>query len=227
MNGGPGCSSELGMFTENGPYNIKFNKTTHPYITFEKNEYSWNNKANMLFIDQPIGTGFSFAHDIFSYRTNAYDISVDFYNFLVGFLEEYPSFKGRKIYITGESYAGHYIPVFTKFLLDHPNPDINLGGIAIGNGWVDPFYQFPAYNTFALENEIINYGKYSILYLLYEVCQYSMLLNIPMLSLAPCNFPTSYMEGNWYQPDFNYYDIREPCVSEYGCYPYNGLEDMF
>jgi len=67
-------------------------------------------------------------------------LSDDFYAFLTGFLEKYPDFKNRPIYLTGESYAGHYIPLFAKRLYKEQNPNINLAGIAIGNGWVDPFY---------------------------------------------------------------------------------------
>ncbi len=75
-----------------------------------------------------------------SYRTNEYQISQDFYIFLNQFLYKYPQFKKRPIFLTGESYAGHYIPAFAKMIKFYDNPDINLAGIAIGNGWVDPFY---------------------------------------------------------------------------------------
>lgn len=67
-------------------------------------------------------------------------MAFDFYFFLEMFIKKYPEFKERPIYITGESYAGHYIPAFSKFIKDRNNSDINLAGIAIGNGWVDPFY---------------------------------------------------------------------------------------
>jgi len=67
-------------------------------------------------------------------------ISEDFYNFLHNFMVKYPEFKGREIYITGESYAGHYIPNIARKLQLKEDPWINLAGIAIGNGWVDPFY---------------------------------------------------------------------------------------
>ena len=61
LQGGPGCSSMLGIYTENGPFNFKYH-SEHPKQPFEleKNEYSWNNHANVMYIDQPLGTGFSF-----------------------------------------------------------------------------------------------------------------------------------------------------------------------
>ena len=78
INGGPGCSSMIGAFTENGPYNLKYNKTYDPKFKFEKNEYSWNQKANVLYIDQPVGTGFSFVKKFFDRRTKEGEIAKDF-----------------------------------------------------------------------------------------------------------------------------------------------------
>ena len=51
LNGGPGCSSLIGAFTENGPYNVKFNSTGIPMLSLEKNNYSWNQNANLLYLD--------------------------------------------------------------------------------------------------------------------------------------------------------------------------------
>jgi cathepsin A (carboxypeptidase C) len=52
LQGGPGCSSMLGMFTENGPYNFKYNAdSVNDRFIFEKNEFSWNNNANVLYLD--------------------------------------------------------------------------------------------------------------------------------------------------------------------------------
>ena len=69
LQGGPGCSSMLGLFTENGPYNFSFDPEhiKDPYI-FEKNEWSWNNKANVMYVDQPLGTGMSFANRLGAFR---------------------------------------------------------------------------------------------------------------------------------------------------------------
>jgi carboxypeptidase C (cathepsin A) len=77
--------------------------------------------------------------------------------FLKGYLEENPEFKGRDFFITGESYAGHYIPAIAYYLINTATDvELNLKGIAIGNGLVDPFAQYPAYATFSYENELIS-----------------------------------------------------------------------
>ena len=141
LQGGPGCSSMLGLYTENGPYNFKFDKD-HVKDPFElvKNKLSWNNAANVMYVDQPIGTGFSFTDSWSAFRMTEDQVAEDFYIFIHNFLLKYPKFQGREIFLTGESYAGHYIPVIARTLQLKDDPWINLAGLAIGNGWVDPFY---------------------------------------------------------------------------------------
>ena len=90
--------------------------------------------------------------------------------FLENFLNAYPEFKGRKIFLTGESYAGHYIPVIARHIQKSKHPDINIAGLAIGNGWVDPFYQYPAYPKFAFENELIGKGHEMLLGFFNDLC---------------------------------------------------------
>lgn len=91
-----------------------------------------------MFVDQPLGTGFSFINEITNLRTNTHDIAVDFYKFLTNFYEKYPEYTKQELFLTGESFAGHYIPAIANYL--HLETEIKLAGVAIGNGWVDPFY---------------------------------------------------------------------------------------
>ncbi|KAG0503571.1 hypothetical protein HPP92_003643 [Vanilla planifolia] len=131
LNGGPGCSSigggammELGSFFVN-----KDGKTLY------KNKYAWNNEANMLFLESPAGVGFSYSNRTADYYQNG-DASTanDNYNFLIGWLERFPHYKHRDFYITGESYAGHYIPQLANFIIrknyQESSNFINLKGVA-------------------------------------------------------------------------------------------------
>lgn len=129
----------LGLWTENGPYNYKYNASSiEDRAKFEFNEHSWNNHANVLYIDQPIGTGFSFNENFKNFRTNEDLIAFDFYVFIHGFWKKYPEYRNLPLYLTGESFAGHYIPAIANFL--HELTSVEIAGVAIGNGWVDPFY---------------------------------------------------------------------------------------
>lgn len=148
LTGGPGCSSEIATYFENGPFGVK-DKTVH------KNENSWNNVANLLYVDNPIGTGFSQAA-ITDYDTKESEIAAHMHQFVQGWLEQNPEFKGRDFYITGESYAGHYIPAISAYFVSHGKDlDIHFKGLGIGNGWVDPYVQYPQYAEFAHDNKLI------------------------------------------------------------------------
>ena len=108
LTGGPGCASELAVMYENGPWKINDD------ITLRKNPYSWNTNANIVFVDQPIGTGYSnLKGSTGDLDTNETQIAKDFYVFMTGFIERYPEYKGRSLFVTGESYAGHYIPAIS------------------------------------------------------------------------------------------------------------------
>ncbi|KAL7580721.1 hypothetical protein ACA910_001006 [Epithemia clementina (nom. ined.)] len=151
LNGGPGCSSMDGLFLENGPF--QWIVVDGKYM-LQKNPFSWHNApAYTLYIDQPVGTGLSFTTSK-DYPTNDAEINIDFYYFLTSFFDlhadkfvENGSVK-RKLFFSGESHAGHYIPSMMNFILkqneDHKKVNIPLAGAAIGNGWMDPVYQYAA-----------------------------------------------------------------------------------
>ena len=131
LNGGPGCSSLFGFFAEVGPV------TSDNFADeFKKNPFSWNNNANLLAIEQPAGVGFSKTDNKNFHWTD--DITAE--NLLVGvkdFLKEF-NIQNKDFYISGESYAGVYIPFLATHMLEDTSSDkVNLKGILIGNGLTD------------------------------------------------------------------------------------------
>lgn len=163
LNGGPGCSSMDGLFIENGPLKLVPPSESHSDWSIQTNEYSWHKApAYMLYIDQPVGTGLSFTKKK-KYCKNDQEINLDFYVFLQNFLHVHEDKfvvesngrkqMNRKLYFSGESHAGHYIPSMMDFILQRnsdtdpksaPEILIHLAGAAIGNGWTDPMYQYSA-----------------------------------------------------------------------------------
>lgn len=89
---------------------------------------------------------------------------------MLGFLADHPELAGRDFYITGESYAGHYIPAIAYHLLYEVETGLNMKGIAIGDGLVDPYNQYPAYATYSYENGLVNEAGYKLLKAGMEVC---------------------------------------------------------
>ena len=86
LNGGPGCSSMDGALMEVGPYRVLENQT------LEYNEGSWDEFANMLFVDQPVGTGFSYVNTD-SYVHELGEMSAQFVTFLEKFFELFPEYE--------------------------------------------------------------------------------------------------------------------------------------
>ncbi|EOY20317.1 Serine carboxypeptidase 46 [Theobroma cacao] len=136
LNGGPGCSSlGFGAFMEHGPFQPGEDGT------LIKNEYSWNLESNMLYVESPIGVGFSYSNTSKNYLWNDTQTAQDNLMFILNWLEEFPQYKESDFFLAGESYAGHYIPQLAALLVEHnkkPNIEpVNLKAIALGNPLLD------------------------------------------------------------------------------------------
>ena len=206
------------MWMEHGPVNVAFNLTSRPVFNLTKNPYSWNANASVVYLDFPLGNGFSFSPGLMAYRYLDSQMQVDLYTFLEYFMLVYPKFKGRPLFIAGEGLAGHLIPIVSKYIVKMENPDINLKGVAIGNGWVDPFYQFSSHNDYAIENGIINPGRGFVLNMAYKLCEFTMLIEIPILSQLSCYFAELAIIGNPVYPSFNPFDFKKQCEHPFTCY---------
>lgn len=137
LNGGPGCSLTTGLFRELGPSLI--NADIEP----ESNPYSWNNNALVVFLDQPIGVGYSYTDDPSEYHNLTYAAANDVYAFLELFFDRFPQFRPLEFHMAGESYGGHYLPAFAQEVLKHPHRSFNLTSVIIGNGNTNPLVQWP------------------------------------------------------------------------------------
>ncbi|XP_010554424.1 PREDICTED: serine carboxypeptidase-like 50 [Tarenaya hassleriana] len=143
LQGGPGCSSMIGNFYELGPWRVTTRATE-----LERNPGAWNRLFGLLFVDNPIGVGFSFAASKDDIPRNQRQMAEHLYAAIVEFIEQNPGFQNRPVYITGESYAGKYVPAIGYYILkERPDGPVNLKGLAIGNGLTDPV---PQVRTFAV-----------------------------------------------------------------------------
>ena len=131
LNGGPGCSSLDGLLTENGPFRIGSNGKT---VTLDPN--SWNTLANVLYLESPIDVGFSYSARNGTFRNTDNTTAEINYHAIQDFFRKFPEFASNDFYITGESYAGIYIPTLAVQIY-RGNATINLKGLAIGNGFFD------------------------------------------------------------------------------------------
>ena len=192
LNGGPGCSSMDGLWLELGPLRLDpFGKA----VTI--NKHSWHNVANMLFVDQPVGTGFSFTKSKTGFATNDDMINAQFYKFLVSFFAMHSRYvtagedgirRTRPFFMSGESHAGHYIPTMTAYITSRNDAVkaahsankgkatdlvITLEGIALGNPWLEPYHQYDA-SDFAHGLGLISQGQKHRIKELERKCQASL-----------------------------------------------------
>ncbi|KAJ7122666.1 Alpha/Beta hydrolase protein [Mycena crocata] len=98
---------------------------------------SWNSNANIFFIDQPIGVGFSYA-DYGEYVSTTEEAAIDVAAFVCIFFTHSSEFQGRGFHMAGESAQGRYLPLFAAaiyeqnpLLVQAGLPPINLTSIMI------------------------------------------------------------------------------------------------
>ncbi|KAK4801550.1 hypothetical protein SAY86_022037 [Trapa natans] len=155
---GPGCSSiGYGAASELGPLRVATNGTA---LLF--NKYAWNQEANLLFVESPVGVGFS-------YTNTSSDLSIiddafvakDTYSFLVNWLKRFPQYKTRDFFIAGESYAGHYVPQLAELIYNRNRdtsgyPRINIKGFIVGNPETDDRNDYRGLLEYAWSHSVIS-----------------------------------------------------------------------
>jgi serine carboxypeptidase 1 len=132
LQGGPGASGVgYGNFEEIGPLDtqLKSRNTT------------WLSKGDLLFVDSPVGTGYSYVTKDDAYTTDVDGIASDLTNFTINFMTTHPQFKTRPFYIVCESYGGKVAAVYAWHLytaIRLGRASLSLKGVALGDSWVSP-----------------------------------------------------------------------------------------
>ncbi|KAJ6581885.1 Alpha/Beta hydrolase protein [Mycena capillaripes] len=183
LNGGPGSSSMVGFFLENGPVRIAANGT------ISQNPYSWNKVADYIWIDQPVGTGFATA-DAAGYIADEDQMGADFMGFLANLVKVFPNLATRPLHLTGESYAGVYIPYIMKAYFSMAKPPVKIAKIAIGDGSIasdEVFELLPALSVLETYPQLIGYDQevYNYFKEQEHLCGYDINLTYPQNGIIP------------------------------------------
>ncbi|EPQ59668.1 peptidase S10, serine carboxypeptidase [Gloeophyllum trabeum ATCC 11539] len=236
INGGPGCSSSMGLLMELGPCQIDMKNVSSNGTVW--NPYSWNEKANIFFLDQPVGVGFSYADHGETVETTE-EAAKNVHAFISIFFETFSQFKGRPFHMSGESYGGRYLPVFASEVVDQNQiavaegrPTINLKSVLIGNG---------------------NTGISTLYEGRYEIECGKAALDVPIQQISKCvrmkmalprctkgiekhcgnyfdsidcaaavNFCDNEISTNYWASGRNVYDVSKMCIGDDLCYLENG-----
>ncbi|KAJ7643630.1 carboxypeptidase [Roridomyces roridus] len=231
LNGGPGCSSMDGLFQENGPF-LWQSGTFAP----QPNPFAWTNLTNMVWIDQPIGTGLSpAAPGAPAQIQDETTVAEDFAGFWKNFIETF-EMQGFDVYFTGESYAGQFIPYISSYFLDQNDTTYyNVKGIQINDpviGSTDALQEAPAVSFLNYYNNVLNLNDSFVAAIneRAEACGYNAFMELALTFPPTGKFPppTSLATGNvtdddcdvlddmflaalYVNPCFNIYHMTDYC----------------
>ena len=157
-NGGPGCSSVSGSLSEMGPFQPNADGTG--VILRDK---AWNTLSNMLWIESPAGVGMSYTDGYAinsTYATDDHETARTNVLILQAWFARFPQYSEHDFYISGESYAGTYIPTLTVDLLQANKREdvaaINLKGLMIGNPCTSELIDHNAFFTMVSTHDLIS-----------------------------------------------------------------------
>lgn len=135
-NGGPGCSGLIGFLTEQGPFR------PDSQGNLQMNDWRWNKIANMVFLEQPVGVGFSYSDNSDDYKIGDSQAAKDNLQTILQFLIKFPQYSKVPLFITSESYGGHYMPTLAYQIVKYNEQQddatkLNFKGFAVGNPYTD------------------------------------------------------------------------------------------
>ena len=180
------------------------------------NDFSWNNNASVIFLDQPINVGYSYSGSSVSDTVAA---GKDVYALLTLFFKQFPEYAKQDFHIAGESYAGHYIPVMASEILSHKKRNINLKSVLIGNGLTDGLTQYEYYRPMACGDggypAVVDEGTCQSMDNSLSRCQ-SMIQSCynsesPWVCVPASIYCNNAMIGPYQRTGQNVYDVRGKC----------------
>ncbi|KAF8833259.1 peptidase S10, serine carboxypeptidase [Paxillus ammoniavirescens] len=231
LNGGPGCSSSTGLLFELGPCSIAddgANTTTNPY--------SWNTHANIIFLDQPVNVGFSYAEDGSTVNTSPV-AGKDVYAFMELFLSRFPQYATQPFHLAAESYGGVYAPNIANVIYNENKKvpltsgsdannalvKINLASVILGNGMTDNYIQMASIPDYLCDGPYPIYDdpegpQCQALRSKVPTCQRLVKACYDFESRFTCVPAALYCNSQLYAPiqqsGLNPYDARRTCIPE-------------
>ncbi|KAK8765398.1 hypothetical protein V5799_032006 [Amblyomma americanum] len=151
LQGGPGHSSLFGQFLQNGPLAIDARGSTY------KRNHTIQRHVNIIYLDAPVGAGYSFTKNESAYARNLHDVVIQVKAFLKQFLQLFPRLKRRDFYVAGESYGARFAAAVAHNLLKDRKMKVllNLRGTIGGVGFLGPILDTADSSKFLYEASMV------------------------------------------------------------------------
>ncbi|KFK38433.1 hypothetical protein AALP_AA3G112700 [Arabis alpina] len=137
LSGGPGCSSISGLIYENGPLTVKLEVYNGTLPSLVSTSYSWTKVSSILYVDQPVGTGFSYSRTHIANKPSDSGEAKRITEFIHKWLGKHQEFLSNPFYVGGDSYCGMVVPALVQEISKGNylccKPPINLQGYVLGN----------------------------------------------------------------------------------------------
>ncbi|XP_043478887.1 retinoid-inducible serine carboxypeptidase-like [Leptopilina heterotoma] len=157
LEGGPGVSSTgYTNFKEIGPLNLDLTNRSNSLVK----DY------NILFIDNPVGTGFSYTDSDDQHARSDQQIANDLLISIEKFLKEFPSFSNVSTYVVGQCYGGKIAVLLASKWLQKIKSGWNISnfkGIGISSAWISPVHSVLSWAPYLFENRLIDNDDYNVI----------------------------------------------------------------
>ncbi|GFT56664.1 probable serine carboxypeptidase CPVL [Nephila pilipes] len=220
LQGGPGTTSLFGLFIEHGPYVLQAD------MSAKIRPYHWAKTFHVIYVDSPVGAGFSFTKTKGGYCINELDVATDLFEFLRQFFTMFPEYKKNDFYIAGESYGGKYATSLGYMIhTEGASEKINLKGIAIGNGFLDPETMLD-YSSYLYQLGLIDRKQASVMHNVSETIKqhirrkeyYEAVVGMDQLVMQLHTLPYTSYFANYTDYQFTYNFLVTNWPDDYGYY---------
>ncbi|XP_061368073.1 serine carboxypeptidase-like 17 [Gastrolobium bilobum] len=162
--GGPGCSALASFFYENGPLKFNYDNVNGSFPELQLNPNAWTKVLNILYIDAPVGTGFSYSKTQQGYYSNDKQWVEHMYDFLQKWLVDHPKFRSNQLYIGGGSYSGMIVtPLVQKVYEGYKAgnlPLLNIQGFVLASPSIDSYQDINTRVQYAHQRTLVSNELY-------------------------------------------------------------------
>mmetsp|Transcript_10032 Transcript_10032/g.16884 ORF Transcript_10032/g.16884 Transcript_10032/m.16884 type:complete len:438 (+) Transcript_10032:126-1439(+) len=239
IRGEPGCGASGTYFDRNSPYNLVINETLgQPDVIL--NPISWNNFSNVLYLDTPVGTGYSFPRSSDEALYNMDTVVNHFARFAKQFFSVHERFRNRPFYIIGQDFsAGKYIPAFVKALKDLQDGNfsdkeydaaffkgeellldewINLKGLVLINPLIDAVIQKNLTIQYSIFKKLVDDVDVFFMGKATQWCFDAIESGHFWEQILVCGISEAFAMGNPIYPSLNSRNIRKECENWLTCW---------